>query len=184
MLKKLVWFTAVTVIAALSVVWCLNAFGFRSPVFAFLLNWLAMSWIALTGQMIELALPPGYYDIKHFEETGRLYERLGVRLFKKLVRRGPLTIFSPTLRMPAEKTLPALQHLDHEMRKAETGHLFIFVLMLLFTCYALLQRWFDVAGWFLLFNVFINGYPVMLQRYNRLKLQQLLVKASFNPSPR
>jgi len=60
------------------------------------------------------------------------------------------------------------------MRKAESGHVIIFMLMLAFIAYALLSGWFDAAGWMLLFNVIINGYPIMLQRYNRIKLQELI----------
>src|SRR5512139_628434 len=172
--KKLAIFALVTIGVVLLIVWSLDAFGFRSPVFAFLLNWLAMSWVALAGQAIPFALPARYYDIKTFERTGRVYERLGVPLFKKLVRRGPLAIFSPTLRLPKVKTITALQHLDHEMRKAEAGHVYVFLLMLVFTGYALLNRWFDAVVWMLAFNVLINGYPIMLQRYNRIMLQDLI----------
>jgi hypothetical protein len=83
-------------------------------------------------------------------------------------RRGPLAIFSPTLRFPKDQTLSAWQHLDHEMCKAETGHVLSFMLMFLFIGYALLRSWFDAAAWLLAFNVLINGYPIMLQRYYRL----------------
>src|SRR5512137_1806516 len=172
--QKLAVFALATIGVVLLIVWSLDAFGFRSPVFAFLLNWLAMSWVALAGRAIRFALPASYYDIKDFERTGRVYERLGVPLFKKLVRRGPLAIFSPTLRFPKDKTITALQHLDHEMRKAEAGHVFVFLLMLVFISYALLNAWFDAVGWMLAFNVLINGYPIMLQRYNRIMLQDLI----------
>ena len=40
--------------------------------------------------------------------------------------------------------------------------------------YAMLRQWFDATGWMLAFNVFINGYSIMLQRYNRSKLQGLI----------
>jgi hypothetical protein len=172
--KKLAVLALATIGVVLLVIWSLDAFGFRSPVFAFLLNWLAMSWAAMAGQVIRFALPASYYDIKTFERTGQVYERLGVPLFKKLVRRGPLAIFSPTLRFPKDKTSAALQHLDYEMRKAETGHVFIFLLMLVFISYALLNGWFDAVGWLLAFNILINGYPIMLQRYNRIMLQELI----------
>lgn len=171
-------FTAATLSAAFLVIWSLDAFGFRSPLFALLLNWLAMSWVAIVGQVFHFSLPLSYYDIKAFEQTGQVYERLGVPLFKKLVRRGPLSIFSPTLRFPKDKTISALQHLDHEMRKAEAGHVLIFALMLFFIGYALFQGWFDAVGWMLAFNILINGYPVMLQRYNRIKLQELIQRQS------
>ena len=119
-----------------------------------------------------------YYDIKPFEQTGQVYERLGIRLFKRLVRRGPLSIFSPTLRFPKDKTISALRNLDNEMRKAETGHVLIFVMMLLFVSYALLKGWLDAVGWMLVFDIIINGYPIMLQRYNRIKLQETIYKHS------
>jgi hypothetical protein len=115
-----------------------------------------------------------YPNVKPFERTGQVYEHLGIRLFKKLVRREPLSIFSPTLRLPKEKTTSALQGLEGEMRKAEAGHALIFVLMLLFAGYGLLQGWLDALAWILLSNILINGYPIMLQRYNRVKLQELI----------
>ncbi len=173
-LKKSALFAIATIAVAALIIWILDAFGLRSPISAFLVNWLAMSWVAIAGQAVQFALPPRYYDIKAFEQTGQVYERLGIRLFKRLVRRGPLAIFSPTLRFPKEKTIAALCRLDHEMRKAETGHVFIFMLMLLFIGYALLQGWFDAVGWLLVFDVIINGYPIMLQRYNRILLQALM----------
>ena len=166
-------FTA-TLAVVLLLIWILNAYGFRSPITAFLINWLAMSWIAVTGQLVRFSFPKGYYEIKSFERTGQIYERLGIRLFKKIVRRGPLSIFSPTLRFPKERTITALLALDAEMRKAETGHAIIFGLVLIVCCYALSRGWYDAFGWLLLFNLLINGYPILLQRFNRIKLQELI----------
>ncbi len=60
-LKKLALFTVATTIAVYLIVWSLDAFGFRSPVFAFLVNWLAMSWVAIVDQTIRFSFPPGYY---------------------------------------------------------------------------------------------------------------------------
>ena len=72
-------------------------------------------------------------------------------------------------------SMSALRNLDSEMRKAETGHMLIFLVMLFFIVYALFNGWFDAVGWILLFNIIINGYPIMLQRYNRIKLQELIL---------
>ena len=155
-LKKLAMFMVVTIVAIFLIAWSLDSFGFRSPISALLVNWLVMSWIAMVGQIIYLKFPLTYYDIRPFEQTGQVYERVGIRLFKKLVRRGPLTIFSPTLRFPKEKTVSALRNLENEMRKAETGHALIFILMLLFIGYVAVNGWLDAAVWFLLFNTLIN----------------------------
>ena len=170
---KLLLFTAATVAALALILWTVSSFGFRSPAFAFLINWLAMSWMAVIGQVANFSFAPRYYEAKPFEHAGQVYERLGIRLFKKLVRRGPLSIFSPTLRFPKEITVSASQNLLDEMRQAETGHAIVFVLVLLFAGYVALKGWLDAVAWMLLFNILINGYPIMLQRYNRIKLQEL-----------
>lgn len=88
-LKRLVVFVVVTAAAVYLIVWSLDAFGFRNPVSALLVNWLGMSWVALVGQTAHFVFPPRYYEVKSFEGTGQLYECLGIRLFKSLVRRGP-----------------------------------------------------------------------------------------------
>ncbi len=169
-IKQVLMVVLATVIAILCAVYLVDSFGFQGPFSALLINWIAMSWVAIVGQFINFSFGPDYYRPKPFEQKGQVYERLGVRLFKKLVRRGPLSIFSPTLRMPKDKTTTALRNLENEMRKAETGHVVILVIMLLLTVYPLLQGWLDTVFWMVLFNALINGYPIMLQRYNRIKL--------------
>jgi hypothetical protein len=173
-LKKLGLFTVVTVAAVYMIVWFLETLGFRSPLFAFLINWFAMCWVGVVGPPVHLLFPASYYDIKAFERTGRVYERLGIRLFKRLVDRGPLRVFSPTLRLPEGGSGPALRRLEHEMRKSEAAHAFLFALMLPLVGYAALRGWLDAAGWILAFNGAINAYPLMLQRYNRNRLAKLL----------
>jgi hypothetical protein len=173
-LKRLALFTIATIAAIFLMVWSFDSFGFRSPIFAFLVNWLVMSWVAINGQVVRFSFAPRYYDIKPFEQTGQVYERLGIRLFKRLVRRGPLSIFSPTLRFPKDKTIPTLRNLENEMRRAETGHVLTGMLMVMFAGYALLKGWLDAVAWMLLFNILLNAYPIMLQRYNRIKLQELI----------
>jgi hypothetical protein len=180
--KKFLPLVVITGIALGLMVWTLISFEFRSPIFAFLINWLVMSWIAMMGQFVTFpTFPSTYYEIKPFEQSGQVYERLGVSLFKKIVRRGPFTVFSPTLRFPAEKTASALRNLEDEMRKAETSHTVIFCMILLLSIYPLIKGWFDAIAWLLLFNILFNGYPVMLQRYNRIKIQELINKVTEVP---
>jgi hypothetical protein len=172
--KKSAVLLSATVGAAFLAFWALGAYGFGSPIFALLINWLAMSWVAIIGQVVPISLPAGFYEIKAFERTGWIYECLGIRFFKKLVRRGPLSIFSPTLRQPQNRSIKTFRFLDQEMRKAETAHLLIFLLMLLLVSSALLGRWYGAMGWILGFNLVFNGYPIILQRYNRIKLQKII----------
>ncbi len=154
--------------------WPVDAFGFSSPITTFLVNWLVMDWMAMVALSIRLPLPSWYYDIKACENGGRIYEHLGVRFFKRLVRRGPLSIFSRTLRLPKDDTTAALRQLDQKMRRAEAIHVFSLLAIWPFICYSVLRKWSDAAGWLLLFSFMVNGYPIVLQRYNRIRLHKLL----------
>ena len=176
-LKKLALFMAATIAAIVLIAWSLDSFGFRSPISALLVNWMVLSWTATETLLAHLSFPSAYYDTKPFERTGQLYERIGIRLVKKLLRRGPLRILSPTLQFPKEKTVSALRNLENEMRKAETAHALTFILMLWVVGYAAVKGWLDAVIWMLLFDVLINVYPIMLQRYNRIKLQEFIYKS-------
>ena len=56
------------------------------------------------------------------------------------------------------------------MRQAEAVHEILLVVTLAVVVNAAVRGWWDAAGWTLLFNVLGNGYPAMLQRYNRARL--------------
>ena len=146
----------------------------QHPVFAFCLNMFVMVWVVVIVGVWQLHLSLGarYYHIRDCEKSGHIYERLGIRLLKKLLRRGPLSILNPELRLSEGRS--ALSKLDQKMRGAETGHVVVFVTMLTITAYPLLQGWWKATAWWLLFNVLINIYPVMLQRYNRARLELLV----------
>ena len=158
-------------------VWVGLAFGVAGVVFAFAVNWLAMCWMGTAGRVLRLPLPERYFEIRDFERSGRLYEALGVRLVKSVVRRGPLHLFNPGLRLPAERTPAQLGELEQRMREPETGHVWVFVIVTLVTAHAATRGWWSAAGWTMAFNVALNVYPVMLQRYNRRWLLEQLAVA-------
>lgn len=173
-LKKLALFMIATMVAVFLIAWSLHLFGFRSPMTAFVVNWFVLAWTATVTLIARLSLPPAYYTSRPFERTGAVYERIGIRRVKRLLRRGPLRVLSPTLRLPRERTLPALRNLDNEMRKAETAHVITLLSMLPVAGYALVKGWLDAGTWMLLFSLLINVFPILLQRYNRIKLQELI----------
>jgi len=175
-IKKLALFMAATTATIVFISWSLCSFGVRSFVSALVINWMVLSWFATVTLVADVSLPSAYYNAKSFERTGKCYERVGIRVVKKFLRRGPLRIFSPTLRFPKKKTVAALWHLENEMRKAETAHVLTFIFILLIVGHAAISGWLNVVIWMLLFNVLINIYPIMLQRYNRNKLQEFIQK--------
>ncbi|HEX5521906.1 MAG TPA: hypothetical protein VFX53_00530 [Pedococcus sp.] len=166
----------VTTGMAALVAWSLRAFGARSVRFALIVVWLPLAWFALLGRVLAgrpvLRLPAQVHALRAFERDGRVYELLGVRVAKSLLRRGPLAVFAPDLHLPAEPTPATLADLDERMRQAEALHEILSVVTLAVVVNAAARGWWGAAGWTLLFNVLANGYPAMLQRYNRARLAQ------------
>jgi hypothetical protein len=161
-----------TVIAVAMLVWSRQVFGARSAVFAFVVVWLPMAWLGIVSRFVRPRLPAGYHALHRLERDGRLYERLGVRLVKRMLRRGPLAVFNPDLHLPVEPTATSLSHLDQRMRDAEASHFILFVLTFGVVVHAAARGWWGAAGWTIVFDVLLNGYPVMLQRYNRTLLSR------------
>ncbi|MGW2525394.1 glycosyl-4,4'-diaponeurosporenoate acyltransferase CrtO family protein [Streptomyces sp. NPDC001617] len=168
----------VTIGMAALLVWSWRAFGPRSARFAFLivclpLIWFGLLWRVLVLRRPVLRLPARVHALRAVERDGRVYELLGVRVAKWLLRRGPLTVLAPPeLSLPAERTPAALADLDEWMQQAEALHEIMLVVTLAVVVNAAVRGWWGAAGWTLLFNVLGNGYPAMLQRYNRARLAQ------------
>jgi len=81
-----------------------------------------------------------------------------------------LAAFNPGLHLPEDRTPERLAALERRMREAESSHGILFVLTLALIVNAAARGHWIAAGWTLLFDVLVNGYPVMLQRYNRALL--------------
>jgi hypothetical protein len=161
-----------TVIAVALMIGALELLGASSVWFAFFVVWIPMTWLGTVSRVVRPRLPDAYHRLRPFEQDGRVYELLGVGLAKRLLRRGPLAVFNPDLHLPAEPTPDRLAHLDQRMRDAEASHFILLVLTLGVGAHSWFLGWWPAAGWTLLFDVLMNGYPVMLQRYNRARLRR------------
>ena len=157
---------ALTVTFAVAVVWGARAYG-RSIVFAFLVNWVLMMWaIMFASNVVPLRLPAQYYATRRFEKAGRVYDLLGVRWYRRALRRVLWSVTPALLRsQPA-----ARETMIESTKDAETGHLFILLAITGITVWALASGWWDTAGWLLLFNLLHNGYPVLSMRQLRARL--------------
>jgi hypothetical protein len=180
-------FVVVGVTAAVVVllIWFARAFGVDSVAFAFAVVWLPMTWLGTASRIVTPRLPAAYHALRRFEQDGRLYEHVGVGIVKRLLRSGPVAAFNPDLHLPApgERTPASLARLDQRMRDAEASHAILLVLTTGVAVHAALRGWWAAAGWTLLFDVLFNGYPVMLQRYNRGWLTRRFMTGP-DPEPR
>jgi len=122
-------------------------------------------------------LPPSYYRIHAFERSGRLYEALGVRLFRYWVPDGDLANRwrrrrQPGFRMVANRTDAAAFARRTEM--SEKSHLVLLLMGSLSSMFAWHIGW---PGWAVYLgagNIFVNLYPVLLQRYTRTRLRAVI----------
>jgi hypothetical protein len=161
-----------TLVAVAGLTWALHVFGPRSTAWAFVVVWAPMAWLGTISRLVTPRLPASYHELRRFEADGRVYELLGVGVAKWLLRRGPLAFFNPGLRLPGERTPDTIARLDQRMRDAEASHAILLVLTMGVVAHAGARGWWVAAAWTLLFDVLLNGYPVMLQRYNRGLLQR------------
>jgi hypothetical protein len=162
--------TGLTVVTCALLIWSRDQFGARSVWFAFLVVWLPMTWLGVVSRSVRPRLPEGYHALHRVERDGRPYVWLGVGLVKRMLRRGPFAVFNPDLHLPADPTTASIAHLDQRMRDAEASHFILLVLVVVVVVHAAARGWWGAAAWTLLFDVLVNGYPVLLQRYNRALL--------------
>lgn len=146
--------------------------GPSSAWFAFVVVWWPMVWTGTMSRLVQVRLPDRYHSLRDFERDGRVYERAGVRWAKEALRRGPLAVFNPDLHLPTDRSTARLEQLAQRMRDAEASHAVLFVATLPFVVYAAARGWWSAAVLTLVFDVLMNGYPAMLQRYNRARLAQ------------
>lgn len=151
----------------------LIVFGPRSVAFAFCVVWFPTGWFTVVAQLLGLRLPESVVRLRAIEQRGRLYELLGVRVAKRVLRRGPLSVFSRDMRLSGERTPAAITRLESQMRFAEATHLVVLLAVVPVIVHAVARGWWAAAGWTLLFDVLVNAYPAMLQRYNRAWLASL-----------
>lgn len=158
--------TALTVTFAVAVVWGARAYG-RSIVFAFGVNWVLIVWaIMFASNVVPLRLPAQYYAPRPFEKAGRAYDLLGVRWYRRALRPVLWSVSPALLRSQPAARETMIEH----TKDAETGHLFILLVITGITVWALASGWWDAAGWLLLFNLLHNGYPVLSMRQLRARL--------------
>lgn len=120
-------------------------------------------------------LPSSYYRIRSFEQSGRLYEALGVRAFRCFVPDGDLANRwrrQPTFRIIANRRFAAAFVRRTEL--SEKSHLVLLMMGALSTAFAWQIGWWGWAWYLGVGNVLVNLYPVFLQRYTRARLRSVV----------
>lgn len=166
-MKRVLLVAIATSVAVVVLWWSLLRWGASSAAFAFVVVWAPMAWLGTISRVLPPRLPRGWYRLRPWERDGRVYERLGVPWAKRLLRRGPLAWFNPGLHLPEQRSAEQLRRLERGMEVAEASHALLAAATLVVVLHAAARGWWLAAALTLVFDLLMNGYPVMLQRYNR-----------------
>lgn len=118
-------------------------------------------------------MPASYFQVRAFEQNGRLYERLGVRHFRRLVPDGDWANRWRRRRDPAFRIIRNRRYaraFRHRTELSEKSHLVMLVLGGMSAAFAWRIGWLGWAAYLGAGNVIVNLYPVLLQRYTRARL--------------
>ncbi|WP_439880132.1 hypothetical protein ACSX1A_13285 [Pontibacter sp. MBLB2868] len=149
--------------------------GMHSFLFAWVLNLMLMMGVLYTTQTFKPRLASTYYSSKKWEADGKIYKWFGVNGFRKvLVWVGWEKLNKAS--SPVKKCLNALKHLEYNTRQSEFGHLIIFFIVLALALFVGLYYGFKNIVWLLMLNIILNAYPIMVQRYNRPRIQKAIAK--------
>jgi hypothetical protein len=152
-----------------------------SVFFSWTLNFSLMFCYSVIESQLKPSLQSTYFTSKAFEQQGKIYTLLGVLIYRKFLVCTHWEKLSQKAN-PVKKSLEALRKYEHATRVSEFGHTLIALVVLVFTVYVSMKYSAKEAVWLFLFNILLNIYPIMVQRYNRPRVQRVLQKAAIVPA--
>jgi hypothetical protein len=141
--------------------------------FAWALNFLLMACVINFTETLKGQLTSWYYNEQPWERGGKIYRSLGIDFYRKLL----VWIGWEKLNKksnPVEKNTEALIHLHNRTKKSELGHLLILIIVLGFNIFVAFKFGILKSLWLLILNILLNLYPVLLQRYNRPRIERAI----------
>ena len=121
--------------------------------------------IFLLGIFKTFKLPNSHYNIKSFEKQGDFYKLFGVNHVRKLLK------YSGTVIFDGKKS--SIDRLEDQMLFAEKNHTICFVLNIFTMIYLGYSELWELIPSMLFFNFLLNFYPIITQRYNRARIQEI-----------
>lgn len=144
-----------------------------SAAFSIALNFALMFWFSIIESQVKPALNSSYFNAYPFEKNGKLYRIFGVEWYRAILTKSGWERLRQQ-QMPIKKSLGDFQAYERGTRVAEAGHLIVGIIVLIVTGYVLVAYSARDTRWLLLFNILLNFYPVLLQRYTRPRLRRMI----------
>lgn len=174
-LSAKVWGVRIFVIGGIAFLCALADSG--TPALAFALAWGPNGVFLAAFMRGALRLPRPLESVHPIEPV--LYHWIGVGLVKRIVatRIWPMLMgFEPPPK-PSNR-YEFLDRTELATKGAEICHGLTLVLAFSVALFCLIVGWTTASVWILVFNVALNGYPIMLQRSNRRRIHHIRVSHS------
>lgn len=113
-------------------------------------------------------ISPRYYRKKKFESLG-FYNALGVEFFRKRLINSPFKKLNQRVYLKGRKAYVEVFY--EETKRSETSHLIGLLIGLFFHLMFMANNAFVALSCSVFFNLVMNLYPILLQRYNRIKIR-------------
>ncbi len=146
---------------------------------AFLFNLFITGIFAFFGFVYPSSkiLPDNYYKIKRPEQLKTIYKILGIKYYRIML------LFTFWGRKKNRKkyfngTKQGLHNFIYQTAQSEFGHLAAFILISILTIHLITTDYIYLSLIILLINIFGNAYPIILQRFHRVRIEQILRKGS------
>ena len=114
-----------------------------------------------------------FFKHHKIEKSGTLYKLLGVRVFKNILAKNPSATFTGKLSLKSY-SIKGLNQLENDMRVAETIHFQALLTGVIITIPFGYFRNSRFYYFMIIFNILVNFYPVLVQRYNRNRIFTIL----------
>lgn len=148
---------------------------------AFLLNLFITGVFAFIGftYTTYYVLPKGYYNIHNPNRLKKYYNLLGVKYFKIFL----LVAFwgkKGNRKKYFDGTKNGFKNFIFQTKQSEFGHFGSFIALSLVCVLLLFNNHFLITGFTMLINIIGNLYPVILQRFHRMRITKILnLKTSY-----
>ena len=139
------------------------------------LNFILMIWMSIVASLLIPDLKSAYFNSRSIEKEGEIYKYLGVHFFRKLLVRSGWER-SRKKETPIRKSLVILEYYEYRTRTSEFGHGIIAIIIAIISVYVCMVYSFKETIWLILFNIVLNIYPMMVQRYNRPRVRRVIKK--------
>ena len=172
---KAKWMWTVWVLSALasvSMVMAVPQIDKHPMGFAFAVSWVVSGFVGLFTQNTLLRRNPWHFRFASWERSGQVYRWVGVEAFCWLLRHSPLGWLNPAIRLTGQRS--GLENLLRQMNFAEGAHLIGGGMTLGFSIGSAMTGHVAVALSFAVITLFFHVYPLLTQRWNRLRVARVI----------